>query len=59
LIRRPEGKRPLGRLRRMWEDNSKIDLREIGINGANLIWVAQDRVRWRAFGNTVRNLRVP
>jgi hypothetical protein len=51
---RPEGKRPLGRPRRKWEDNIKMDLREIGINGANWIQLAQDRVQWRTFVNTVR-----
>jgi hypothetical protein len=58
LVGRPEGKRPLGRPRRRWEDNIKLDLREIGIDGANWIQVAQDRVQWRAFVNTVMNLRV-
>jgi len=47
LVGRPEGKRPLGRSRRRWEDNIKMDLREIGIDGANWIRLAQDRVRWR------------
>jgi hypothetical protein len=50
---------PLGRSRRRWEDNIKMDLREIGIDGANWIQVAQDRVQWWAFVNTVMNLRVP
>jgi hypothetical protein len=59
LVERPEGKRPLGRLRRKWEDNIKLDLREIGIDGANWIQLAQDRVQWRAFVNTIMNLRVP
>jgi hypothetical protein len=59
LIGRPEGKRPLGRLKRMWEDNIKMDLREIGLDGANWIQLAQDRVQWRACVNTVMNLRVP
>jgi hypothetical protein len=59
LLGRPEGKRPLGRHRRRWENNIKMDLREIGINGANWIRLAQDRVQWRAFVNTVMNLRVP
>jgi hypothetical protein len=59
LVGRPEGKRPLGRPRRRWEDNIKMDLREIGIDGANWIRLAQDRVQWRAFVNTVMNLRVP
>jgi ribosomal protein L10 len=59
LIGRPEGKRPLERPRRRWEDNIKVDLREIGIDGANWIRLAQDRVQWRAFVNTVMNLLVP
>jgi hypothetical protein len=59
LVGRLEGKRQLGRPRRRWEDNIKMDLREIGINGANWIHLAQDRVQWRAFVNTVTNLRVP
>jgi hypothetical protein len=58
LVRRPEGKRPLGRLRRRWDDNIKLDLREIGIDGANWIQLAQNRVQWRAFVNTAMNLRV-
>jgi hypothetical protein len=57
FIGRPEGERPLGRPRRRWEDNIKMDLREIGIDGANRIRLAQDRVLWRAFVNTVMNLR--
>jgi hypothetical protein len=59
LVRSPEGKRPLGRPRRRWEDNIKLDLREIGIDGANWIRLDQDRVQWQAFVNTVVNLRVP
>jgi hypothetical protein len=59
LIGRPEGKRPLGRPRRRWEDNIKMDLREIRVDGANWIQVAQDRVQWRTCVNTVMNLRVP
>jgi hypothetical protein len=59
LVRRPKGKRPLGRPRRRWKDDINIDLREIGIDGANWIRLAQDRVQWRAFVNTVMNLRVP
>jgi hypothetical protein len=55
LVGRPEGKRP----RRRWEGNIKLDLREIGIDGANWIRLAQDRVQWRAFVNTVMNLRAP
>jgi hypothetical protein len=59
LVERPEVKRPLGRPRRRWEDNIKMDLEEIGIDGANWTRLAQDRVQWRAFVNTVMNLRVP
>jgi hypothetical protein len=59
LVGRPEGKRPLGRPRRRWEDNMKMDLRETGIDGANWIKLAQDRVQWRAFVNTIMNRRVP
>jgi hypothetical protein len=58
LVGRPEGRRPLGRSRRRWEDNIKMDLREIGIEEANWIQLAQDRVQWRAFVNTVMNIRV-
>jgi hypothetical protein len=57
--RRPEGRRPLGRPRRRWEDNIKTDLREIGFGDVNWIYWAQDRDRWRALENTVMNLRVP
>jgi hypothetical protein len=59
LVGRSEGKRPLGRPRRRWEDNIKMDLSEIGVNRANWIQLAQDRVQWWAFVNTVMNLRVP
>jgi hypothetical protein len=59
LVGRLEGKRQLGRPRHRWEDNIKMDLREIGIDGANWIRLAQDRVQWRAFVSTVMNLRVP
>jgi len=59
LVGRPEGKIPLGRPRRRWEDNINLDLREIGIDGANWIQLAQDSVQWRAFVNTVMNLRGP
>jgi hypothetical protein len=55
LVARPECKRPLGRPRRRWEDNIKMDLREMGINGANWIQLAQDRVQCRACVNTVMN----
>jgi hypothetical protein len=59
LIGRPEGKTSLGRPRHRWEDNIKLDLREIGIDGANWIRLAQDRVQWRVWVNTVVSLRVP
>jgi hypothetical protein len=59
LVGRSEGKRPLGRPRHRWEDNIKMDLREIGIDGANWIQLAQDRVQWWACVNTVMSLRVP
>jgi hypothetical protein len=59
LVGRPECKKSLRRPRRRLEDNIKMDLREIGIDGANWIRLAQDRVRWRAFVSTVTNLRVP
>jgi hypothetical protein len=59
LAGKPEGKRPLGKPRRRWENNIKTDLREIGICGTKWIRLAQDRVQWRAFVNTVMNLRVP
>jgi hypothetical protein len=58
LVGRPEDKRSLGRPRHRWEDNINMDLREIRIDGANWIQLAQDGVRWRAFVNTVMNLRV-
>jgi hypothetical protein len=59
LVGRPEGKRPLGRRRSRWEDNIKLGLREIGIDGANWIQLALGRVQWRAFVNTVMSFRVP
>jgi hypothetical protein len=59
LVGRPEGKRPLGRPRRRWENNIKTDLKKIGIDGANWIRLAQNRVQWWAFVSTVMNLRVP
>jgi hypothetical protein len=59
LVGRPEGRRPLGRPRRRCEDNIKMGLREIGINGANWIRLAQGRVQWRAFASTVMNLQFP
>jgi hypothetical protein len=59
LVGKPKGKRPLGRPRRRWENNIKIDLREIGWGGLDWIDLAQDRDQWRAVVNTVMNLRVP
>jgi len=55
----PVIKRPLEAPRLSWEDNIKMDFREILIDGANWFQLAQDRVQWRAFLNTVMNLRVP
>jgi len=59
LAGKPEGKRPLGRPRRRWDDNINLDLREKGIDGANWIRLPQDRVQWRVFVNTVMDLRAP
>jgi hypothetical protein len=59
LVGRPEFKRPLGRYRRRWENKIKMDLWELGIDGANWIRLSQDRVHWRAFVNTVLNFRFP
>jgi hypothetical protein len=59
LVGKPEGKRPLGRHRRRWKDNIKLDLRKIGWGGMDWIGLAQDRDQWRALVNTVMNLLVP
>jgi hypothetical protein len=59
LLRKPEGKTPLGRPRHRWEDNIKMDLQEVGCVGMDWIEVAQDRERWRALVNAVMNFRVP
>ena len=59
LVGRPEGKRPLGRPRRRWEDNIKMDLQEVGRGCKAWMELAQDRDRWRALVGTVLNLRVP
>jgi hypothetical protein len=59
LVGKPERRRPLGRPRRRWEDNIKMDLREVGWGGVDWINLAQDRDRWRVLVNTVMNLRVP
>jgi hypothetical protein len=59
LVGKPEGKSPLGRPRRRWVDNIKIDLRERGWNGVDCIDLTQDRDQWRVLVNKVMNLRVP
>jgi hypothetical protein len=59
LVGKPEGKRPLGRPRRGWEDNIKMDLQEVGCGGLDCIELLQDRDRWRALVNAVMNLRAP
>jgi hypothetical protein len=59
LVGKPQGKIPLGRPRRRWEDNIRMDLRGIGWSGMDWIDLAQDRDQWRALVNTVMNLRVP
>ena len=59
LTGKPTGKRPLGKPRRRWEDNIRMDLEEIGINAENWVDSAQDRNYWRALLNATLNLRVP
>ena len=59
LVGKPEGKRSLGRARRRWEDNIKMDLQEIGGGCGDWMELAQDRDRWRALVSTVMNLWVP
>ena len=59
LVGKPEGKRPLGRPRRRWEDNMKMDLQEVGGARGDWMELAQDRDGWRALVGTVRNFRVP
>ena len=59
LVGKPEGKRPLGRPRRRWDDNIKMDLQEVGCGGMDWIELAPYRNRWRALVNVVINLRVP
>jgi hypothetical protein len=59
LVGKPEGTRPLGRPRRRWVDNIKMDLRAIGWDGMDWIDPSQDRDQWRALVNTVMNLQVP
>jgi hypothetical protein len=59
FVRKPEGKRPLGRPRHRWVNNIKMDLREVGWDVVDWIDMAQDRDQWRALVSTVLNLRVP
>ena len=59
LIGKPEGKRPLGRPRRRWEDNIKMDLQEVGSSCGEWMQLAQYRDRWQALVRTVRNFRLP
>jgi hypothetical protein len=59
LVGKPKGKSPLGRPRRRWVDNIRMDLREVGRGDVDWIILAQDRYRWRALVNSVLNLRVP
>jgi hypothetical protein len=59
LMGKPEGKRPLWRPIRRWEDNIKMDLQEVGCVGMDCIELAQDKNRWRALVNAVMNLRFP
>ena len=59
LVGKPEGKRPLWRPRRRWEDNIRMDLQEVGLGYEDWIGLAQDRDRWRALVSAVRNHRVP
>jgi len=57
-VGKPEGKRPLGRPRRRWEENIKMDLKKVGCGGMDWIELAQDRDRWRALVSAVMKLRV-
>ena len=59
LVGKPEVRRPLGRPRRRWEDNIRMDLREVGRGCVDWMELAQDRDRWRALASAVMNLRVP
>ena len=59
LVGKPDGKSPLGRPRRRWEDNIKMDLQEVGCGGMDWIELAQDRDRWWALVNVIMNHRVP
>jgi len=59
LVGKPEGKRPLGRPSRRWEDNTKMDIQEVGYRGMDWFELAEDRDRWRALVNAVMEIRVP
>jgi len=59
LVGKPEGKRPLGRPSRRWEDNIKMDIQEVGCESMDWIELVQDRERWRALVCTVMNFQVP
>jgi hypothetical protein len=59
LARKPDGKRPLGKPRRRWEDNIEVDFQEMGCEGMAWVDIAQDMVSWRVLVNAVMNLRVP
>jgi hypothetical protein len=59
LVGKPEGKKPLGRTRRRWEDNIKMDLQEVVCGGMDWIELVQNRDRWQVLVNAVMNLRVP
>jgi hypothetical protein len=58
LVGKPEERRPLGRPRRRWQDNIKLDLQEVGCGGGDWTELAKDRNRWQALVNTIINLRV-
>ena len=58
MVGKPEGRKPLGRPRRKWEDNIKMDLQDVGCGVTDWIELAQDRDRWRALVNAVMSLRV-
>jgi hypothetical protein len=59
LVGKPEGKRPLGRPRRIWEDHIRMDIQEVGEGSGDWMELAQDRDRWRALVSTMRDFRVP
>ena len=59
LVRKPEGKRPLERPKRRWEDNIRMNLQKVGCGGMDWIGLAQGKDRWRALVNAVMNLRIP